>query len=160
MKLTQSILKTQLYYNKNSGLFFWIISKPRVTNGKQAGYLNSHGYISIELNGRAYQASRLAWLYMTGSFPTLQMDHKNGVRSDNSWKNLRELSQKRNIQNQHNAHSHNISGMLGVSIHKSGFKTEIQNNGKRIYLGCYKTAKEAHAVYLNEKRRLHSSCTI
>lgn len=46
-----------------------------------------------------YLAHRLAFLYMTGAFPTNQVDHINRVRNDNRFINLREVLPSDNSKN-------------------------------------------------------------
>lgn len=61
------------------------------------------------------------------------------------------------MHNSWNAISHrttNLAGLLGVSSHKDGgFVSEIRRDGKRTYLGYFKTAQEAHDAYMRAKER-------
>ena len=49
------------------------------------------GYRQIEIDFKLFRGGRLAWLYMTGSFPPdgMFVDHANGNRADDRWENLR-----------------------------------------------------------------------
>lgn len=65
--------------------------------GDIAGMIENDGYRRIGFFGRKYSAHRLAFLIMTGRWPTLFIDHKNRDRSDNRWANLIEVTQSQNI---------------------------------------------------------------
>lgn len=69
--------------------------------GSLAGGRNSIGYWRVTIDGKAYNGHRLAWLYMTGAFPDkpLEVDHINGVRSDNRRENLRACARCENLWN-------------------------------------------------------------
>lgn len=54
----------------------------------------------------------------------------------------------------------NASGFLGVTRHGSRFEASIKLDGVNRYLGSYTTPEEAHASYIETKRRLHPGCTI
>lgn len=117
------------------------------------------GYLTVRIFGRSYKAHRLAWLYMTGAWPALDVDHKNGVHDDNRWDNLREVTMSVNQQNQRKAQRGNVVGLLGVSAKRKKFSARIHLNGKTILLGVHDTPEMAHAAYLKAKReirRLHA----
>lgn len=161
--LTQAGLKEALHYDADSGIFRWKISKNnRVKLFQAAGHLDFYGYIKIRFQGKLYFAHRLAWLYVNGKWPTNQIDHINGVRNDNRICNLRCATVSQNLQNLRNARSDNKSGFLGVGLHKRSNKyyAHIRIGGKLKHLGSFKTAEQAHAVYLAAKREQHEFCTI
>lgn len=82
--IEHGLLLSVLNYQPESGAFFWMKS------GARAGSKNNHGYVRIEFQRRRLAASRLAWFYMTGTWPDGEIEHINGVRDDNKWSNLRE----------------------------------------------------------------------
>lgn len=121
------------------------------------------GYVVVTLRSRHYRAHRLIWLYVHGIWPSLDIDHRNGVRSDNRILNLREASVTLNNQNVRQARSHNKStGLLGAypTVTPGRWRARIVVNRKPIELGCFSSPEEAHATYLAAKRELHEGCTI
>ena len=61
-------VKELTVYDPATGVFTWRIGRPRAPKGGSVGWLYD-GYICMEVEGRKYRAHRLAFLYMTGSFP-------------------------------------------------------------------------------------------
>ena len=113
------------------------------------------------VNKTKYYASRLAWFYVYGKWPEYEIDHINGIRSDDRIINLRDVNTKINRENRHFPDKDNRAGFLGVSIAPSGrYKAQIGNNKKMIRLGTFDTPEAAHLAYLNAKRKLHKGCTI
>ena len=162
INLTAERLRCSLDYHENDGVFHWLLSKGRTSKqGDVAGYENG-GYIKIMIDGRSYQAHRLAFLYMTGKWPSEDVDHINGCRTDNRWINLRDVPHSINTENRHRASISNKVGLLGVSMHhrSARFRARIRTDGKLIQLGWFDTPEEAHAAYLNAKREIHVGCTI
>ena len=160
--ITQEELRSALLYDPEAGIFTWLrISQfaHRVRVGDVAGYVHG-GYIEIGVRGRYYKAHRLAWLYMTGEWPTPEVDHINGRPSDNRWVNLRLADRALNCQNIRSARKDNARGFLGVSQNGNGFQAALNANKRRYYLGTFPTEETAHAAYLAAKRRLHQGCTI
>lgn len=162
--LTASYVRDLLHYNPSTGDFFWLVDRNRARSGNAAGTLNVVSrYTLISIDGVQYPAHRLAWLYVMGTWPDGEVDHKNGKRSDNSFKNLRVVTHKINSQNRRSPRKGSKSGLLGVS--RSGgrgrpWMSAIIHEGKRHYLGTFDTPEEAHAVYVDKKRELHEGCTL
>jgi hypothetical protein len=132
-------------------------------SGKPTGCDNGAGYITLRLNNRSYKAHRVAWLLMTGAWPTLEIDHINQNPSDNCWRNLRQVSRVANQQNQRYAQTSNKStGLLGAYADPATgrFRASIRHEGKSLYLGQFNTAQRAHEAYVEAKRRLHEGCTL
>ena len=160
--ITQERLKELLDYDQETGVFVRRIvpRSSRVQIGAIAGTLKKRGYLVIGIDNSIYMAHRLAWLYVYGKFPDNGIDHINGVRNDNRIVNLRDVTQKINIQNQRLARSDNKLGMLGVSTRRGKFMAQININGIRTYLGDFEIAEDAHEAYLAAKRKFHLGCTI
>lgn len=138
-ELTQERLKEVLHYNPDTGVFTWLKETGRkIKIGKVAGSINGQGYIQITCSDKNYLAHRLVFLYMEGKFPLEQGDHKNHIRHDNRWCNLRKTS---NQENQRNASMRidNTSGFTGVCWVKASNKwmTHIRVNGKTRHLGYF-----------------------
>lgn len=160
--LTQDVLRRYLRYDAQSGLFFWTSKPSRSTKiGSRAGTLDRHGYVLICIGRVRFLAHRLAWFMERGAWPENDIDHINGVPSDNRLCNLRPATRGENLQNQRRAHSHNQSRLMGAFRvgGASTFMARIVVDGKKIRLGNFATAEEAHAAYMTAKARLHPYAT-
>jgi len=160
-------LKQFLNYNEETGIFTWIKKTGNNSNLlKPAGWLTADGYIKISFKKKRIKAHRLAWFYVYGHFPEEQIDHKDGNKINNSLSNLRLCTNGENQQNLIKPQLNNKSGFLGVHKKTNSNNKEkpyiatIGVDGKNVYLGSFKTPEEAHEVYLNKKRELHTFCTI
>lgn len=159
--LTVERLRALLHYDPETGVFTRRVGVKGAAAGTIAGDVTGHGYGRIAVDYMRYHAHRLAWFHFYGRWPVGDVDHINGVRTDNRIANLREGSRGDNMQNQRAPRRDNRSGLLGVEVHRTGrFTARIKANGKRYYLGIFDTPEEAHAAYIAAKRRLHSFCTI
>lgn len=137
-------LRSRLEYAPETGLFIW---KRGRNTGKTAGSVTSYGYVAIKIKGRAFLAHRLAWLYMKGSLPLLYIDHINGIKEDNVFSNLREVTQSQNSQNVRR---------VGVRERNKRFDARIMTEGQSTYLGSFGSHAEAYSAYLTAKKELHS----
>ena len=156
-------IKQTLSYCPDTGQFTWLVSR-KGTKGKGsiAGSINNLGYVDIRVLGLRILGHRLAVWYSTGKLPSDQVDHKNGIRSDNRIANLREASAAENKQNVKAARRHNKIGLLGFSFSKpmKKFQARIRVNNIVHRLGYFDSPEDAHQVYLAAKRNLHQFCTI
>jgi hypothetical protein len=87
--VSQSKLKSILRYEPETGKFYWLEARGRVSRGSEAGSVGRFDYLVIKIDSKAYYAHRLAHLYMEGYLPELDIDHINGKRRDNRWVNHR-----------------------------------------------------------------------
>ena len=124
--------------------------------GMAAGCVHPHGYLRISIDYRLYNAQRIAWLFINGKWPSKNIDHIDGNRSNNKASNLRECNHVQNAANRKISIS-NTSGFKGVSQIKSTGKWAafIKINGKSKNLGTFKTPEEAHEAYKSAADRLH-----
>jgi hypothetical protein len=148
--LTVERLKEVLEYDPFDGRFIWKkrISL-RVLIGSVANALDKDGYIQIGIDGGKYKAHRLAWFWAHGVWPTDDIDHKNGIASDNRIDNLRLSTRSQNNANGKRPVT-STSGLKGAYWNKKQrcWQSYIQKNKKHYYLGQFKTAEEAHAAYV------------
>lgn len=151
-RLSKEYVDNALSYDPDTGLFTWKFraDKAKQINtrvaGKQAGTLDQSGYILIGINKVNYAAHRLAWLVMTGEWPASEIDHRDGMGSNNKWENLRLATRAQNNANQK---AYGASGLKGVCYHKRDkvWQAGIRIGEKSIHLGSFNTPEEAHAAY-------------
>lgn len=146
--LSSEILKALLSYDPDTGVFTRIKrTSTRIKCGDIAGAKSDQGYTIIGLLSKRFRAHRLAWLYMTGEWPDEDIDHINGVRSDNRWVNLRSVSRHENLKNA-SIRSDNSSGVTGVSWDNknSAWRAKVQVSGKTIHVGRFKLLDDALAA--------------
>ena len=156
--ITAAELRELLHYDPETGVFTRIkivAPQSRIKIGDVAGSLWD-GYWRIKLGGRggrSYAAHRLAWLYMTGSWPEDEIDHANLNSADNRWENLREACRSTNIANTRRR-SDNASGFKGVYWSKElgKWRAEITVHKKRVFLGSFSSPEDAHASYARAAR--------
>jgi hypothetical protein len=157
--ITAEHLREVLRYDQDTGVFTWLRSR-RIRPGSIAGHVNWDGYVIINVGSRGIRAHRLAWLYVHGRWPLDQIDHIDGDRSNNILTNLREADNRLNLENQRHARCDSRLGILGVRPSKNKFQARIRVGKRLLNLGLFFTPEEAHAAYLEAKRRLHKGCTI
>jgi len=170
-ELTQELLKELLHYNPETGVFTWkaraekhfkTYKSFKVWNArfpaKKAGYYEVKGDYKRELVsilGKRIKSHRLAWLYVYGAYPENQIDHINGIPTDNRIVNLRDVTNQENCKNV-GISKNNTSGGIGISWHKASKKWSayIKHNYKKIHLGLFlefddavKARKEAENEY-------------
>jgi len=150
---SQSELNKLFKYEHETGKLFWRVSlSKRCQIGDEAGY-RTHGYIKIGLKGKKYYAHRIIWAMVHGVVPEV-IDHKNGNGLDNRICNIRNTTQRINIQNKV-MQSNNKSGHTGVCW-KEKDKAWCATLGRK-YLGQFKEKKDA--IYARKKAISNSDYT-
>jgi hypothetical protein len=126
--------ETGVFTRKKTGLF-------------TKGVLLKDGYRNLYIDGKRYMTHRLAWLITYGTWPIDKIDHINGIKDDNRLSNLRDVSQRVNLQN---GKKHRNGHLLGTTFHKFKQKwiARIIVNGKIQHIGTFDSAEDAHAAYI------------
>lgn len=161
-KTTEDLIADAVEYNPSTGIFTRKITTSRSAAGDKTGTIAKNGYVVLRINKKLHYAHRLAFLMVTGSWPDSQVDHINGMRSDNRFENLRLCNQSENMQNQRRAKNGSESGILGAHFDRSTGRwfSQIKANGVNIALGSFPNARLAGEAYLKAKRKMHAFCTI
>jgi hypothetical protein len=160
LDITQDKLKNLLHYDEGTGIFTRIVTtNSRSLAGEEIKTSKSH-YSEYQFNGKRARLHRLAWFYVYGEWPKNHIDHIDGDKSNNSIRNLRDVTVDINIQNVKGAYRSNKSGFLGVTLHQGRWRAVITIKGKNIHIGYYETPILAHEAYVFAKRKGHPGCTI
>lgn len=166
IEVTKAIVRELITYDPISGKAFWNKRDVKWFDGKAHGgsiaeaarwntyhagkeicSKTSEGYIRTPLLSGYYLLHRLIWLYMTGEWPN-KIDHINGIRDDNRWENLRNVTVQENCRNQRRR-ANNTSGCTGVYKHKQTGHFIVMINTpekRRVSLGAFSAFEEAVSV--------------
>jgi len=155
MKPTAERVRELLDYNPLTGGFIWKVSPANNTPRGSIAGADCDGYVLIRICGGRYKGHQLAWLLMTGEWPTERIDHRDYDRGNNAWGNLRLAT---NSQNKANAGKRidNKSGFKGVSWYRQTKRwvAQIGFQGVHKTIGYFPTPEEAHAAYCEAASRL------
>lgn len=156
--LTQADLREWFSYDPETGIFRWI-KRPKIGGGSAkvgdvAGSVNSKGRRVLWLKKKRIYCGRAAYIMTHGDIPdNALVDHIDGDTGNDRIANLRLASSVQNTWNRIGA------GLMlkGVSVDARGaFKARIDiGDGKKLNLGTWKTAEEAHAAYMGAAAILH-----
>lgn len=146
--ITAEQARERLLYNPYTGEFTWLLHRNSNMIDRIAGCVDTRGYtrITLTIDGRkqAFGAHRLAWLITHGRWPKDQLDHINGIRTDNRILNLRECTQAENNANT-KLYKNNQSGVKGVCWEpdRKRWAAYIREDKKLRRIGRFKTKEEA-----------------
>ena len=121
-----------------SGLIWKVNRGSNKCSGQTAGSLRNDGYFRLKFSGDLFFIHRIIWILHYGSIEqNLQIDHIDGVRSNNKISNLRLVDSMLNNRNSCIRHD-NTSGKTGVWLcNKKGvpyYESFVMDNlGKRRY---------------------------
>lgn len=152
--ITVERLKQALYYDPSTGMFVRLESGGGVKAGSMAGWV-AQGHLHISIDGEKYEAHRLAWFYMTGKWPQVEIDHEDVDGLNNRWINLREATKGQNRANKRKQ-KNNTSGFKGVFRHPDGkWQAKIGHQNKQYHLGLFDCLAAAHFCYIVAADKMH-----
>ncbi len=155
-------LRSLFRYDPETGDIFWaardksmtICGRPVNTTrlnawnsrlaGKETHRTLRHGYRTICLDSKGYQAHRLVYALYHGYWPDKDIDHINGNRADNRIENLRDVSRSTNSKNGRRRRN-NTSGIMGVDWRPSAqkWRARICDGGVGVHLGYFDNLADA-----------------
>jgi hypothetical protein len=164
MELTQEIVRELIDYNSGTGRITWrkrdikwfaSEKQPAAMSckswnsrfaGKEIKKRDKDGYFVGTILGQKFRSHRVIWLWMTGEWPD-QVDHINGIKDDNRWFNLRNVSNTENARNTSRKRN-NKSGQMGVWWSKGNktWQASITINKVPRHLGSYQCFELASLV--------------
>lgn len=149
-----SLLET-IFYDPGSGSFTRLKRQANMLPGSIAGSPDGKGYLRVQVFGKRCKAHHLAWFYMTGSWPSDQIDHINGDGMDNRWSNLRLADIRVNAKNRPK-HAKTRTLIPGVKWRpdRGAWSVRIYQDGREIGLGTFKDLLEALCVRKSAEIRL------
>ena len=133
----------ELMYDPTTGKFW-----------REAGCASSSGYRQIWFDGKQQMEHRVAWFLHYGVWPDKQINHINGIRSDNRISNLRLSTNSENMYNRAKP-KNNASGFKGVSWNQKRQKWQVSITYRRVTqsLGAFTNLEDAAAAY--QRAALH-----
>jgi hypothetical protein len=150
-ELTQDVLRDLLNYDPANGCFTWrVLRRGRAAEGSVAGSIDTKGRRQIKVLGRPYFAHRLAFLWMTGRWPTNTVDHIDRDFTNNAWANLREATHSEQAINRVGVRRKPDAQHLPKGVHalRGGqYYAAIGTHGRVKRIGTYATIEEAAQAF-------------
>ena len=151
-------LRKLLCFDHASGQLTWIF-RPREMfssdnacnswNAKWAGKkaftaIDGKGYFLGAIHCRLYRAHRVVWALHNAEWPNGEIDHINGIKTDNRIENMRVVSHRQNMMNQPRKRN-NTSGVMGVgwANREKKWAVSIKVNGHKKSLGYFRSFEAA-----------------
>ena len=146
---------SQEWLNRLKNTYAYDEERGEVFHKKTGNYSkakSSNGYITTatSLNGKnkTFLVHHLVWFYRYDVWPTSSLDHIDGDKTNNHHTNLRQVTQRENIQFYHKSRK-TSSKFSGVNWDKGNKKwqSKIFTNGKTKFLGRFECEEEAARAY-------------
>ncbi|EHK4563528.1 HNH endonuclease [Salmonella enterica] len=147
-------------YNPETGILTAKVNFSGRQAGSVIGSQTWQGYYAFSLFGKKCFAHRLAWLLHYGEWPSQPIDHINGIKTDNSIKNLRLCSLSQNQFNKP-TQKNNTTGVKGVYWNKRDkrYVASVQFNGKKYSAGHHKDIESAKEAVMKLREKLAGEFT-
>jgi hypothetical protein len=155
-RLEIDYLKKIFRCNSEIGELRWRLETPRVTAGQLAGTVNKEGYVVVGHKYVQYRVHRIIWAMHYGEWPDHQIDHINGIKTDNRIDNLRPCNDSQNQRNVKKKSIGKHSKHKGVDLHQGRWRARIRpGDGTRLDLGYFTTEEDAAAAYAEAAAKFH-----
>lgn len=143
-------IKELFCYDPITGIVQRIKSEGKAIAGQI--YTNTH----LTIDGYQVRTNRLAWALHNGCWPPIGywVDHKNGVKSDNTIINLRLATPTQNQQNKA-GYGQYAKGVTWRDRKERPWQAKIRVNGDRLHLGSFETEEEASEAYQQAALKYH-----
>ncbi len=151
--LTAEWLRQNLVYVPETGAFVWKVAGRGRMLGRVLGTKLWSGYVTMKVDSIVYYAHRLAWLYVHGVWPSVQVDHIDGNKSNNAISNLQLVTAAQNSSRRPTKRT--VAASRGVMPHGTGFVARIHHKGSRLYLGYFAKLEDAKAAYEAKAKEIH-----
>lgn len=142
------VLRQEFRYDPKTGLLWW--KRPGLGRrlNRPAGRSDKSRHVTVGFMYQQYMAHHIIWALKTGKWPKKEIDHKNRIRSDNRWRNLRLATTTQNRANS-SLRCDNTSGVKGVSWHalRRKWRVRVYVGGKEKHLGLFTNFKTAGRTY-------------
>jgi hypothetical protein len=142
--ITQQYLRDRYDYNQETGDLLYKYDSGNRKRGTKVGWLGGPGYLMLGIGKKQYYQHHIIWVYMTGEWPTQDIDHINQNSLDNSWSNLRQVSHSAN--NYNNPASQREDYGVYWNVAKGRWKAQIWEGGKAKHLGYAFNKQQAIAM--------------
>ena len=145
----------QIIFDYRDGNLYYKEKVGKMTIGKKAGGYNKCGYYNIDINRVKYRLHRMIFLWHHG-FLAPEIDHINGIKTDNRIENLRASTKGQNLRNS-KIRKNNSSGYKNVYFDKKENKyiVELRTDGKCKRIGRFKDLELADLVAQEARNKYH-----
>lgn len=160
---TTDQVRQVLDYNPDTGILTWrhrpssmfapgLHGRQHQANAWNAKYAGKEAFTAIRSDGYKVgtiyrcmvRSHRVAWTHYYGFWPSDQIDHINGITTDNRISNLRDVPNIENHKNEKRS-KNNTSGANGVHWcnHTQKWRAVAKVGYKNLHIGRYDTIEEA-----------------